>query len=169
MEWTKASEAEYSQALAGEGEYWDSFVAERLLRGEIPGSIDWRLTFTQFRANHGWRPFCLGPAGINFRMNELRYLMDTAVSRPGARVLDLGCGAGWLSLELARRGAHVVALDISPTNLALGRYMAETNARNFPFLYQRFAGLPCNLQDFGSVEHVYADLNTVKLPASEYD
>src|SRR5205807_1641437 len=34
---------------------------------------------------------------------------------------------------------------------------------------QRFAGLPCKLEDFGSVEYVFADLNTVNLPANEYD
>jgi 2-polyprenyl-3-methyl-5-hydroxy-6-metoxy-1,4-benzoquinol methylase len=169
MKWTKASTEEYNRALAGEGEYWDSFVAERLLRGEIPGSIDWRLTFTQFRYNHRWRPFCLGPAGINFRMSELRYLLDTAVPRPGMRVLDLGCGAGWLSLELARRGAHVVALDISPTNLALGRYMAETNARNSPYLYKNFVGVPYDPSLFGSIEYRFADLNNTKLPKGEFD
>src|SRR5205823_3312361 len=117
----------------------------------------------------GWRPFSLGPQLVNFRMREIRYVLATAAPRPGMRVLDLGCGAGWLSLELARRGAHVTALDISPTNLAIGRYMVETNERNFPFLYQRFAGLPCKLEDFGSVEYAYADLNTVDLPANEYD
>lgn len=37
----------------------------------------------------------------------------------GARVLDAGCGAGQLTLELARRGAFVVAADISPKLLAL--------------------------------------------------
>lgn len=169
MEWTEASTEEYNRALAGEGEYWDSFVAERLLRGEIPGSIDWRLTFTQFRYNHQWRPFCLGPAGINFRMSELRYLLDTAVPRPGMRILDLGCGAGWLSLEMARRGAHVVALDISPTNLALGRYIAETNARNSPYLYKNFAGVPYDPALFGSIEYRFADLNHTSLPKGEFD
>jgi SAM-dependent methyltransferase len=163
------SDPTYTQALAGEGAFWDNFVAQRLRRGEMPGSIDWRLTFSQFRYNHGWRPFSLGPRGINFRMREINYLLTIAAPRPGVRVLDLGCGAGWLSLELARRGAHVTGLDISPTNLALARYMAETNARNFPFLYQNFAGLPCRLEDFGSIEHLYADLNTVNLPPNEYD
>ena len=32
----------------------------------------------------------------------------------GARVLDAGCGAGQMTVELARRGAQVVATDISP-------------------------------------------------------
>jgi 2-polyprenyl-3-methyl-5-hydroxy-6-metoxy-1,4-benzoquinol methylase len=159
----------YAQALAGEGEYWDNFIARRLLRGEMPGSVDWRLNFTQFRYNHQWRPFCLGLPGVNFRMGEINYVLRAAVPRPGVRVLDLGCGAGWLSLELARMGAHVTALDISPTNLALARYMADTNARNFPYLYQGFASIPCRLDDFGSVEYVYADLNTADLPVGEYD
>ncbi|WP_112320685.1 magnesium protoporphyrin IX methyltransferase [Oceanibium sediminis] len=37
----------------------------------------------------------------------------------GARVLDAGCGAGQLSLELAARGADVLGADISPKLLAL--------------------------------------------------
>ncbi|MEM9307821.1 MAG: magnesium protoporphyrin IX methyltransferase [Pseudomonadota bacterium] len=32
----------------------------------------------------------------------------------GLRVLDAGCGAGQMTTELARRGAEVVAVDISP-------------------------------------------------------
>lgn len=33
----------------------------------------------------------------------------------GARVLDAGCAAGWYSIELARRGATVTAIDSSAT------------------------------------------------------
>jgi magnesium-protoporphyrin O-methyltransferase len=39
----------------------------------------------------------------------------------GARLLDAGCGTGALSLEAARRGADVVAIDLSPTLVALAR------------------------------------------------
>src|SRR3954470_5885564 len=85
---------QYTEALTGEGAYWDNFIAERLLRGEMPGSIDWRLTFSQFRSAHNWLPFCLGPQATNFRMREINYVLTTASPRPGMRVLDLGCGAG---------------------------------------------------------------------------
>ena len=33
----------------------------------------------------------------------------------GARLLDAGCGTGALAVEAARRGAEVVAIDLSPT------------------------------------------------------
>jgi len=39
----------------------------------------------------------------------------------GQRVLDAGCGTGALSVELARRGAHVVAVDLSRTLVELAR------------------------------------------------
>jgi magnesium-protoporphyrin O-methyltransferase len=39
----------------------------------------------------------------------------------GRRVLDAGCGTGALAVEAARRGAHVVATDLSPTLIELAR------------------------------------------------
>src|SRR3954469_11281201 len=84
---SSAESAHYAQALAGEGAYWDSFIAQRLLAGQIPGSVDWRLTFTQFRFSHDWRPFSLGPQLINVRMREIRDLLETATPAPGMRVL----------------------------------------------------------------------------------
>jgi magnesium-protoporphyrin O-methyltransferase len=39
----------------------------------------------------------------------------------GKRLLDAGCGTGALAVEAARRGASVVAIDLSPTLIALAR------------------------------------------------
>jgi magnesium-protoporphyrin O-methyltransferase len=33
----------------------------------------------------------------------------------GARLLDAGCGTGVMAVEAARRGAHVIAIDLSPS------------------------------------------------------
>jgi hypothetical protein len=40
---------QYAEALLGEGAYWDSFIAQQLLRGEMPGSADRRLSYTHYR------------------------------------------------------------------------------------------------------------------------
>jgi magnesium-protoporphyrin O-methyltransferase len=39
----------------------------------------------------------------------------------GRRLLDAGCGTGALAVEAARRGARVVAIDLSPTLVALAQ------------------------------------------------
>jgi len=43
----------------------------------------------------------------------------------GKRVLDLGCGAGENAVTMASAGAHVIAVDVSPAQLALGKRLAE--------------------------------------------
>ncbi len=52
------------------------------------------------------------------RRTLLRWLPDDL---RGARVLDAGCGTGALAVEAARRGAQVIAVDLSPTLIALAR------------------------------------------------
>ncbi len=51
----------------------------------------------------------------------------------GRRVLDAGCGTGALANELAKRGAHVIAIDLSPTLIALAkeRYHEHLGAIEF--------------------------------------
>jgi SAM-dependent methyltransferase len=45
----------------------------------------------------------------------------------GGHVLDFGCGAGEEAVYLAKMGAHVTAIDISPKGVALTRAPAEAN------------------------------------------
>jgi len=53
-------------------------------------------------------------AGIAFMLQHLAF-------EPGARVLDFGCGTGWLSRCLAYMGADVVGVDVSENVLRLAR------------------------------------------------
>ena len=42
----------------------------------------------------------------------------------GRRVLDIGCGAGENAVAMASQGAHVIAIDTSSAQLALGKRLA---------------------------------------------
>ncbi len=45
----------------------------------------------------------------------------------GARVLDAGCGTGAMAVELAQRGANVVAVDISPALIEIAQKRMPAN------------------------------------------
>ncbi len=53
----------------------------------------------------------------------------------GRRLLDAGCGTGLLAVEAARRGAQVVAIDVSPTliGLAAERLPADVDPARLDF------------------------------------
>jgi 2-polyprenyl-3-methyl-5-hydroxy-6-metoxy-1,4-benzoquinol methylase len=67
---------------------------------------------------------------------------------PGLRVLDVGCGVGRWSSVLAKRGAHVTGLDLSPTMVGEARRRAEANAvsNRCRFLVQDLAQLDAGEQ-----------------------
>ena len=55
------------------------------------------------------------------------HLMTQMADVRGLRVLDYGCGSGWLSTYLAQRGAVVEGFDISGKLVELGRRRARVN------------------------------------------
>jgi magnesium-protoporphyrin O-methyltransferase len=48
----------------------------------------------------------------------------------GARILDAGFGTGMMSEELAARGANIVAIDISPSLIAIARKRLPNHLKN---------------------------------------
>jgi magnesium-protoporphyrin O-methyltransferase len=68
-------------------------------------------------------------ATVRAGRNEMRATLLDWLPRDlsGARLLDAGCGTGALSVEAARRGASVVAIDLSPTLIGLARERSPTD------------------------------------------
>lgn len=61
-------------------------------------------------------------------LKELHYVVPAAIAemleeriRPGQRVLDLGCGTGWLGLALTPKNLDMVGVDLSERMIALAR------------------------------------------------
>lgn len=93
-------------------EYFDRTAAETWARltSEAPVS---RIR-TTVREGRAWMRSVL----IDWLGRDLRSL----------RILDAGCGTGAMALELAARGAEVVAVDLSPRLVALARERAAGTA-----------------------------------------
>jgi magnesium-protoporphyrin O-methyltransferase len=58
----------------------------------------------------------------------------------GMRLLDAGCGTGALATEAMRRGAQVVAIDLSPTLVQLARERSVNEFQNGPGSIEFLAG-----------------------------
>jgi len=62
--------------------------------------------------------------------SELRALPDVS----GKDVVELGCGTAYISAWLARRGARVTGVDITPAQLETARAMQAKHGPEFPLL-----------------------------------
>src|SRR5208337_3354748 len=74
-------------------------------------------------AQSWWDPN--GPSKPLHDLNPLRLqYVERALALPGTRILDVGCGGGILSESMARRGARVLGIDLSPAVLEVAELHA---------------------------------------------
>ena len=125
---------DYEQKLAGEAALWGAEAETRAQ--EVPP--DWRYH-------------------RHLRHNIIYHTADIdaflAHVQPGMTALELGCGAGWLTLAMAQRGANATGLDISAQALDVARDYAASVGDSLS----------------GSVTYEVADLNRLQLPPEHYD
>ena len=80
-----------------------------------------------------WKPFfeALGPEKYldegfaQHTLVEVDFLMEACELAPGMRLLDVGCGPGRHSLELAKRGFHVTGVDFTESFIGFAKAAAE--------------------------------------------
>jgi SAM-dependent methyltransferase len=78
------------------------------------------------------------PESLSRRLIDLGILINGLRLRPGDLVLDLGAGTCWLSHLLNRFGCQTISVDVSPTALAIGRRLFESDPKTDWGLNPRF-------------------------------
>jgi len=137
-----------------EAAYFDNIADIRVVDGHIPLEADIRRA-TKFIPKGKDKRCKIDPKLTNILDGYARdkYLSWVA-HKPGGRVLDIGCGSGWLALELGRRGQHVDAYDISPKAISLAKRMLSENPYS---------------EGFGEVNYHLQDVTEVDLGEGQYD
>jgi SAM-dependent methyltransferase len=155
-------ESEYAHRLGDEARFWDERADLLFSSGRIPLWFDHRrgedLRFLPLEELRG-AAVRADPVLYRIVYGELLdRIIDEATQREG-RALDLGCGAGWLSLELARCGMQVEGYDIGPRQIEIAREFArESRESSDPLLHG----------DFGSANYRVLDLNRAILDEETY-
>lgn len=147
-------EEEYKALLEQESAFW-GFKAEAQYELGIPWEID-RKNATRIEGSsaNSWLSSSDPLVHELWRGEFLDSVLSTARSS-GSRVLELGCSTGWLSLDLARTGMNVTAIDISEKSIEIAKqYLATYNPLS---------------PGVGSIDYQVQDLNTIVLPKEVYD
>lgn len=130
-----------------EAEEFDKETIVRITHGLIPDLR--RLKKVAYFYNNPWREPEFVQTQIMPRVNfVLKYL------KPRSRVLELGCGRGYLALEMARHGHDVHAVDVSSESIAIAKKIAKENP------YKK---------NFGSLAYEVGDIMQTDFEKNKYD
>jgi 2-polyprenyl-3-methyl-5-hydroxy-6-metoxy-1,4-benzoquinol methylase len=87
---------------------------------------------------------------------EHSILAEHSLIKRADDILDIGCGTGWSSLDLARRGHNVVAFDPSAQNMRLAKRYAIAQGEYIEYIGAAIGYLAFNPETFGAVISLYA-------------
>jgi len=134
--------------------FFDNIADMRTANGHIPVEADLRRA-TKFIPKRTDKLPLIDPKMTNILAgNATSQYINMVAHKPGGRVLDIGCGSGWLALELGRHGQHVDAYDISPKAITLAKRMLAEN----PYR-----------DGFGEVNYHLEDVSEVDLGVEKFD
>lgn len=102
-----------------------AYAREAEYAASLPG-----VDFAAAQENHARKPFWT-PASSTKYLDDLNRLYEILIAHgvgPGQRLLELGCGAGWMAELLAVAGYSVVGVTISLHDLELAQRKAAAHA-----------------------------------------
>jgi ubiquinone/menaquinone biosynthesis C-methylase UbiE len=70
-------------------------------------------------------------------MDAFRFMMERIGSVKGKKVLDYGCGSGWLGVYLAKQGAQVEGFDVSGRLVEVASLRAEVNGVSHACIFRK--------------------------------
>jgi 2-polyprenyl-3-methyl-5-hydroxy-6-metoxy-1,4-benzoquinol methylase len=135
--------------LREEADYWSKWYGFMWERGYL-GFFDLRVPMAPF-ITEGVE--ALDPSTLDH--NDLRgshfALIEHPLIREAGHVLDVGCGTGWSSLFLARRGHEVVAFDPSLANMRLAKRYAISQGEYIEYIAAGLGYLSFELASFDAI------------------
>jgi len=87
-------------------------------------------------------------------------LVNLAMLAPGMRCLDLCCGTGDVTREIARRGVEAVGLDASGEMLAIAR---QRGGGDISYIHGDALCVPCAGESFDAVTIAFGNRNVASL------
>lgn len=138
---------EINTEMDQEAQAFDNRLRERIKNGHIPDlrkvqNCDW------FYNNPWRRPYMVD-------MIYGKILQFALVHLKGKnKVLEIGCGPGYISLELARNGYDVMGLDISSYSIQIANQMVQENSYH---------------EGFGHLEYQKNDFLLSNFPENSFD
>ena len=126
---------------------FDKRITERVNAGFIPDlrrAVECNYFYKSFWRHPQFIDLYLGKINANYLRLLRKY------SKPAASIIDIGCGAGYMSLELARNGYNVRAIDISAECINSAKEVLKSN----PFT-DNFGSLEYEVQSLGGAKGSY--------------
>lgn len=134
--------------LKEEAEAFDRHVSARIENGFIPDLRNLRKV--EWFYNNAWRE----PEFARIHWFPVLEKIIKRAAENGGNVLEVGCGHGMLSLELARNNLKVTGIDLSSKSIETAREYGEKNKDG---------------DNFGSLEYVCDDFMVKDFPEKSFD